>query len=161
MDYTQLRQELLDTYAQKQSFRVSIGKSIWVNYEKFNPAYNLREILADEIVIEFDTDQNTWNAIIQTAINLYNAGYHFEIYDHKGRSPHLHIHNLNIAHLEPNKRSLFKKLFIKKYVPEEYYKFVDLSLTGVHLVRIEYSPCWKNKYGIKELVYKFNPKEFL
>ena len=151
------RKELLDHYRKKQPFRVAIGKSKWIPYESFDPAYNLREVLNDEIVIEFDTDNTdiAWRGINFTAINLYKAGIVFSIWDHEGRSPHLHIHNLPIAHLEPDKRSLFKKVFIRTYVPLEYLKYVDISLTGVHLLRIEWSPCWKNKYGIKELLHEF------
>jgi len=158
-DLEQKRKELLDSYKLKQPFRVSIGKSKWLDYEEFNPEYNLREILNDEIVIEFDHDDKnlTWTAINLTAVNLLNAGISFEIYDHKGKSPHLHIHNLPIEHLEKDKLRLFKKIFIRKYVPLEYLQHVDLSLTGTHLIAIEYCYHWKNKYGVKELLYKFLP----
>ena len=154
------RKQLLDTFRFQQSFRVAIGKSTWIEYQEFNPDYNLREILDNEIVIEFDTDSDTsWIATNETAINLYNAGYSFEIWEHKGRSPHIHIHDLPITTLTPQARAMFKKLFIRKYTPQEYIRWVDLSLTGIHLVRLEYSSCWKGKYGIKELVYSFNPKQ--
>lgn len=158
-NYSELRKNLLASYRLKQQFRVSIGKSKWINYESFNEQYNLREILNDEVVIEFDTpDQNiVVPAISQTGINLVNARYTFEYWDHGGKSPHLHIHDLPIAHLEPSKRSLFKKMFIKKYVPEEYHKYVDLSLTGVHLVAIEWANHWKGCYGVKKLINTFAP----
>lgn len=154
----QLRKNLLDNYRKKQPLRVAIGKSNWLYYEpeKFNPAYNLREILNDEIVIEFDTDKELASkGIMQTAYNLALAGYSFEIWNHNGRSPHLHIHNLKdihkvtIGNLEQNKLKMFKKLFIRKYVSIDFLKYVDLTLTGIHLVRLEYSPCWKGKYDVK------------
>lgn len=155
------RKELLDEYRKKQPFRVSVGKSKWIDYNEFKPEYNLREILNDEIVIEFDSEDrnSTWEAINQTAINLYQAGYSFEIWDHNGRSPHLHIHNLPILDLNQERRQLFKKIFIRKYVPLEYLGKVDISLTGIHLVAIEFSEHWKKKYGIKKLIHKFNLKE--
>ena len=156
----QKRKDILDSFAKKQAFRVAIGTSAWINYEIFTPAYNLREILNDEVVIEFDTDRAvSLIATEKTKLNLHNAGYTFEIWDHNGRSPHIHIHNLPIANLDPKKKSTFKKLFIKKYVPLEYQIFVDSSLTGIHLIRLEYSPCWKGKYGIKELIYISNSKK--
>jgi len=131
---------------------------------------NLREVLKDEIVIEFDMPKDwkgtlkefqniSWKAINFTAINLYNAGYSFEIWNHEGKSPHLHIHDLPIKHLEKDKLREFKKFFIKKYVPKEYLEYVDFSLCGVHLVALEGVEHWKGCYGKKELINKFNPQE--
>lgn len=157
----QKRQKILDRYRQKQPFRASIGKSKWIDYTNFNPDYNLREILNDEICVEFDTKNEdlAWKGINFTAINLYQAGYIFQIWDHGGKSPHLHVHDLPITQLEPDKRRLFKKIFIRKYVPLEYLKFVDYSLTGIHLIAIEWVEHWKGCYGVKELLYEFDPLE--
>ncbi len=157
-DLEQKRKEILDSYRKKQPFRVSVGKSKWIQYESFNPSYNLREILKDEIVIEFDNDDKnlTWKGINFTAINLHNAGIEFEIWDHGGKSPHLNIHNLPIAHLEKDKLRLFKKIFIRKYVPIQYLKWADISLTGIHLLAIEWCEHWKGCYDIKKLLNKFN-----
>lgn len=160
------RKTLLDSYRIKQPFRVAIGKSKWVPYENFEEGYNLREILNDEIVIEFDTKefpgslnefQNkvSWPGINFTAVNLYLAGYEFEIWDHKGKSPHLHIHNLPIANLSLDKRTLFKKKFIEKYVPAEYLGYCDSSLCGIHLIALELAEHWKGCYGVKELLHKW------
>lgn len=153
----QKRKDLMDYYKTKQSFRVSIGKSKWINYTKFNPAYNLREILKDEIVVEFDCDDRnlTWTAINLTAVNLYNAGIHFEIWNHEGKSPHLHIHNLPISHLDKDKLRLFKKVFIRNFVPLEFLKYVDVSLCGVHLVALEYAEHWKKCYKTKLLLNRW------
>lgn len=158
---TTLRNELLDRYRQKQPFRVSIGKSKWIDYNTFDERYNLREILNDEIVIEFDTTdlEIVTRAISQTGINLRKAGYIFEYWDHKGKSPHLHIHNLPIAQLPADKRALFKKMFIRKYVPTEYLPYVDFSLTGIHLIAIEWAQHWKECYDVKKLIHVFDEKE--
>lgn len=158
------RKELLDSYRLKQPFRVWIGKSQdlkWIPYETFNPAYNLREILKDEIVIEFDTDDKNISAegINFTGINLYKAGITFEIWSHNGKSPHLHIKNLPIGDLSQDKLQLFKKIFIRKYVPKEYLAYVDFTLTGVHLIAIEWANHWKGCYDIKKLCSTFNSKE--
>lgn len=157
MDYLQLRKDLLEQYKLKQEFRVSIGKSSWVYYKNFDERYNLREILTDEIVIEFDVKNKNiaWEGINFTGLNLYKAGINFEIWDHGGKSPHLHIHNLPIKNIEIDKRALFKKLFIRKYVPRDYLQFVDISLTGIHLIALEWTNHWKGCYGIKELVNKW------
>jgi hypothetical protein len=157
-EYEKARQELLYLLSQKQSFRVATGKSTWVSYETFNPSYNLREILNDEIVIEFDSEDKeiVFQAVNQTGLNLYNAGYQFEYWDHGGKSPHLHIRDLPIEHLEADKRKLFKTMFIKKYVPSEFHKYVDFSLTGVHLIALEWTTHWKGKYGVKRLLSVFD-----
>lgn len=166
LDYQQKRKELLDFYKQKQSYKVAIGKSKeeiskWIDYENFDPKYNLRQILNDEIVIEFDTtDQNiSFMGINFTGIELYKAGISFEVWDHGGKSPHLHIHNLPIGNLSAENRITFKKLFIRKYVPKEYLQYVDYSLTGIHVIAIEWAEHWKGCYGVKILLHKFNPKE--
>lgn len=151
------RKELLDKYAEKQIFRVSVGKSKWKEYHSFNQSYNLREILNDEIVIEFDSEDRdlTWTAINLTGVNLYNAGLDFEIWEHGGKSPHIHIHNLPIGNLDKDKRTIFKKLFIRKYVPIEYLQWVDYSLTGTHLIAIEWANHWKGCYSVKRLLWRF------
>lgn len=156
-NYVQLRRERLDAYKQKQPFRVTIGKSAWQTYEKFDERYNMREILDDEIVCEFDCDdlEIVVRAISQTGLNLLNAGYVFEYWEHGGKSPHLHIHNLPIKHLSPSDRAMFKKIFLKKYVPVEYLQYVDMSLTGIHMIALEWSEHWKGCYGVKRLIQVF------
>ncbi len=155
------RKALLETYRKKQSFRVSIGKSSWVPYESFNPAYDLREILNDECVIEFDTTDKDFadKAINATAVNLYRSGLVFQIWSHGGRSMHIHIHDLPITPLIQEERTLFKKVFIRKIVDKEFLPLVDISLTGTHLIALEWQKHWKGCYGIKELIYEFNPQE--
>lgn len=152
------RKTLLETYRQKQPFRVSIGKSKWIPYDQFDERYNLREILNDEIVIEFDCDDPaiTIPATSFTGLNLYLAGYKFDWWDHGGKSPHLHVHNLPIRHLDPQKRKAYKTLFIKRYVPAEFLKYADKSLTGIHLIALEWANHWKGKYGVKQLVGSYN-----
>lgn len=156
-----LRKELLQTYLKKQPFRVAVGKSQWIPYTHFEENYNLREILNDEVVIEFDEKhfkgtleefkEFSWKATLDTGVKLYQAGYTFEIWEHGGKSPHIHIHNLPIGHLSPEKRALFKKLFIRKYVDLDFLPFVDISLTGIHLIALEWANHWKGKYKVKEL----------
>ncbi len=147
-----------------QPFRVTHGKSYWIFYEVSDTReWNLRQILDDEIVIEFDTDDKdlAWKGINFTAINLFNAGYRFEIWDHGGKSPHIHIRNCPIAHLDKDKLRSFKKFFIKKYVAKGYENCVDYSLCGIHVIALENVNHWKGKYGVKKLLHKFNPNEKL
>jgi len=169
-----LRKNILNSYRNKQKFRVSVGKTKWIDYTEFDEKYNLREILNDEIVIEFDrpgkweelTEKEkvsfknfAWRGVNFTGINLSNAGVEFEVWEHQGKSPHLHIHNLPISGLSKEKRTLFKKIFIRKYVPLDYLVAVDISLTGTHLIAIEWQNHWKGCYGVKKLVKIFDGNE--
>lgn len=157
------RKELLDYYKTKQAFRVSVGKTKWKDYQEFSPYYNLREIMNDEVVIEFDMPKNfegtladfqqiSRQAINETALNLCNAEYSFEVWEHNGKSPHLQIESLPITHLDKEQLKIFKKVFVKKYVPEEYHQYLDYSLCGVHLIALEWQKHWKGCYGVKQLV---------
>jgi hypothetical protein len=164
---------MLNLFKQKQpNFRVAYQtpnfKGKWQEYT--GQKCNLREILKDEIVIEFDMPKNfsgtlkefqniSWTAINETATNLYHAGFSFEIWEHGGKSPHLHIHNLPIKHLEKKELKEFKKFFIRKFVPKEYLEYVDFSLCGVHLIALEGVEHWKGCYSVKKLLNKWeNPQ---
>jgi hypothetical protein len=156
VEYETLRMNKLYELSQKQKFRVAIGKDTWIDYKDFDAGYNLREILKDEIVIEFDIDalEIVVPAISQTGINLNKAGYSFELWEHGGKSPHLHIHNLPLLKMNDSQRAVFKKMFIKKYVPIEYHPYVDLSLTGIHLIAMENALHWKASLPKTDKDYK-------
>ena len=165
--------KLLNELRKERPFRVAEGKSKWYQYERDMPIekyWNVREILSNEIVIEFDMPKDfegsikdfqdiSFEATNFTGINLSNAGIEFEVWDHKGKSPHIHIRNLPIAHLEKDKLKLFKKMFLKKYVPIEYHKYMDFSLCGTHLIAIEGVFHWKGKYDVKRLIHKFEKED--
>lgn len=155
------RASLLAKLSTLQTFRVAVGKSKWVQYEGFRQDYNLREILKNEVVIEFDTLQQkrAWFGTHETCINLLNAGYNFEVWDHGGKSPHIHVRGLPIGSLDGDNLRQFKKIFIRKYVPQEYLDVVDYSLTGIHLIALEYQFHWKGCYGYKILLTKFGDDE--
>ncbi len=154
---------LFHCWTTDKTFRVAIGKGKWSNYNPYNtdPEYkhdwNLREILKNEIVVEFDTDnkQLALQGIKSTAIKLINSKISFEIWSHCGKSPHLHIRNLPISHLDKVRLKEFKKFFIKKIVPSQFHNVVDLSLCGIHLVALEDCEHWKKKYGVKRLIQEW------
>lgn len=151
---------LFNCWTADKTFRVAVGKSKWSKYNPYNisPGYkhnwNLREILKNEIVIEFDNcDRDiSLEATRLTTDNLRKAQINFEIWDHEGKSPHIHIRNLDILNLDKIKLKEFKKFLIRKFVPEAYQQYVDYSLCGIHLVAIENTYHWKQKYGVKKLI---------
>jgi len=158
VDLEELRRYYLHQCKVQQPFRVSIGKSKWIWYDEFNPKYNLREILDNEIVIEFDTDNKrlaNW-ATYLTAVSLVMHKIKFEVWDHKGKCPHIHIRNLPISHLNKEQRKKFKEFFIRKVTPDMFHNIVDLSLCGIHLVAMEWCEHWKGKYSTKVLLEEFD-----
>ncbi len=165
---------------QKQPFRVCYGtatyKTSWLyfdidNYYNFSNTYsrpsldeiNLREILDSEIVIEFDDtifkgtreefkQQVSKPAITQTIANLKKDSIPFKLFDHGGKSPHLHIQNLPIGQLPKKQLKLFKETFTRHYVPLEFHKYTDFSLCGIKMIAVEFENHFKGCYGVKELI---------
>lgn len=155
-DYSKLRKQKLEHLNRDNNFRVACGKSKWTLYRDFNESINLREILPDEAVIEFDSDNTALvaEAVTATKVNLMRDNLDFTIWEHGGKSPHIQIAGLPCSELSKELRKLFKLEFMKHYVPKKYHKIMDKSLAGIHLIRLEWSECWKKKYGIKKLVFQ-------
>lgn len=117
----------------------------------------LRTTAKDEIVIEFDTETRAEGLYRcrRALINLDNAGYSFFAYDHKSRSFHIHIYNIEgLAKLPYEVRMKYKKLFLEKYA-----KTADMAMTKDHqLIALEYAPHFKHG-NVKELVgFEYNYK---
>lgn len=106
-----------------------------------------RMIKRDEIVFDFDNRENGFYGINFTGINLASAGYHFEIYYAEGqKSPHIHVKGiLGLSDLDKNQLKQYKKLFMKRYAPKEYWEFMDIQLIGNHRIAEE-----------NKLHYKYN-----
>lgn len=117
-----------------------------------------RYILANEIVIEFDDPCPDFNiAMYDTISRLIYAGYNMELWHANGmKCMHLHIKNINgLAELDDNIRRRYKELFLKNYVNNEFFQYVDLALCGKHRIAEEEKPHWK--YGtIKEPIAHYN-----
>lgn len=88
-------------------------------HEIFNPmkAYKHRQGLPNEIRIEFDYKDahKSWEAINYVGINLNKLGYSFAVYyTEGGRSPHIHIYNLDeLEELNIEQRKIYREEFIK------------------------------------------------
>ena len=125
-------------------------------FEEFKKNKNLRHIKDNEIVFDVDNRNLGFEAINFIGVNLYKAGYKFEIYYAEGqKSPHLHIKDIHYLDLEEEQLKKYKELFIKKYTPKEYLEFADFSLCAKHLVAEENKAHFKYK-TIKRLLGVFN-----
>ena len=131
----------------------------WEDYRdcNYNPNINLIEIAGNELIIEFDeeskiekskksTQEQRIKAIEETIANIEKDNIGYELFDHKGKCPHLEIR------LNKNATKEEKEGIIKYYVPIDSWEFADTSLCGEnHLIAVRYAKHWK--YGtIKELV---------
>ncbi len=116
-----------------------------------------RWIKPDEIVFDFDDINWGFHGINFTGINLCNADYYFQIwYCEGGKSPHLHVKNIQgLEDLRGEQLQQYKKLFMRKYAPAKYLKFLDIQLTGKHRIAEENRPHYK--YGtVKRLCGVWN-----
>lgn len=147
------RKQHLDWLKEQGSFRAvpsinTTWKSDKFLYHYFKPELVLREVLPHEIIIEFDgyeghTRAEAVRLVKETCRKLSEAEFQYIVFDHEGKSPHIHIFIEGLDKLPYEKRTDYKKAFIKKYstCPEK----TDMSLCGSHLVALEYAPHFK--YG--------------
>ena len=160
---------LLEQYAKKQRFRY--GQTV---HDKWGQQYYkksidgsrviLREILNDEIVIEFDGQQYIENygldkfrkaaetLINKTIENLKSRAFSFRAYDHGGKCPHIHLFLSGLNKHEGAELKTIKEKFIESVIPEtpELISY-DASLCGTHLIAMEYQPHWK--YGTVKQIF--------
>lgn len=125
--------------------------------ECFRARNNLKWIAQNEIIFDMDDRQLGFEAINFIGVNLYYAGYKFEIWFAEGqKSPHLHIKDiLGLENLTPEQLKEYKWAIIEKYCPQEYLSFADKTLSGKHLVAEENKPHFKY-HTIKKLLGTWN-----
>jgi len=114
---------------------------------------NLRSIMDDEIVIEFDTnDRNFADKLVRISLRRLKAnGYKYFVYDAKGRSPHIHLYRVvGLEALDVEVRREYITLFFDKYFE---WSEADCSTarTQGHLIAMENKPHFKHK-NVMELV---------
>lgn len=116
----------------------------------------LRTVLPNEIIIEFDGEEDENERLLGEVIRRLHGNYTFCVYYHGGRSPHIHIYNiLGLELLGKDKRQQYKRLFLNKYAP---YDSVDTTLAGDHLVALEFKPHFKHE-TVKECIAYYNHLE--
>lgn len=121
---------------------------------RFSPDLRLRTVLDGEIVVEYDGIERNESIknITLTCGRLREAGYTYEVFDHGGVSPHIHLYIPELVNLPQDRRQEYKRLFLDKYAKD--FIHADMSLTGIHLIALEFAPHWKTKYNgaIKERI---------
>ena len=116
----------------------------------------LRTVLPDEIIIEFDGEEDENERLVGEVTRRLHGSYSFAVFEHGGRSHHIHIYNvIGLDVLGAEKRRTYKKLFLNKYAP---YDSVDTTLTGEHLVALEFRPHFKHGV-LKDCIAYYNHVE--
>lgn len=115
-------------------------------YRTFSPQLVLRELLPGEIVIEFDgyegqSREEAERLVALTCDKLDADGLHYIVFDHWGKSPHIHLWVAGLEGLSKDRRRAYKEAFIRKYAGDPAK--ADMSLAGEHLIATEYLFHWK------------------
>lgn len=134
---------------------------------------NVREMLPDELVIEFDersaaenvprelVRSHAFNAVLDLckAFDAWGKGYH--VTDHGGVSPHFRTRIIGLTDEEPRLRCKYKEEFANALLENTGFRSklvkLDRSLlrSKSKLLPLEDAPHWKTKYdGAKERVIK-------
>ncbi len=133
-------------------------------YDCYKEVKNLKEIPANEIVLDCDHREFGDITLRRMGMILSVEGYRLEIYKAEGQKSY-HIHIKNIPHIEelPKKQNkLYKELFLKKYMkriteilgyePEGLEKMDFTLCVPNHLVAEEYKTHFKYKTEKKLIV---------
>jgi len=124
----------------------------------------LRPIQDSEIVLEYDnvSNQKGKELSFKAQQKLKQDDCSFVVYDHNGKSPHIHILIPELKDLKEDVRVEYKKEFIKKYSCS--HPNVDLSLTSKRKLIakegiIHYKKYLQEKgtedYSVKEIVFDY------
>lgn len=128
---------------------MAINKEILFNQAHKGISTYLRPISLNEIIIEFDNVERSEGLRLaqQTLKKLETAGVQAELYDHNGKSPHIHIKNIEgLAELSKEERETYKEAFIKFYAADPTK--ADYSLTrDNHLIALENAIHFKRILG--------------
>lgn len=123
------------------------------------------QIKKDEIVAEYDdcTREEGLMFSRETLGKLKQDGYRAIMYDHKGKSPHIHIENINgLSDLKDEVRLRYKEAFLKKYSVDDR---IDISLAATKKLiaapnQLHYKIKLEGKhYGIKKEIEVINDLE--
>lgn len=125
-------------------------RDAWL-YHHYDPRLRLREVLPQEVVIEFDgyasdldvdaLREEAEGLAMRTCDNLDRDRVRYIVFDHGGKSPHIHVLIDGLQDLDPAARKQYKEAFVRKYAAEPAK--ADLSLCGEHLIATEYALHWK------------------
>lgn len=132
---------------------------------------NLREILPEEVIIEFDKVAEVEDSVARQESEKYmdqvknyciSQNYNFKITDHKGISPHLRIifNGLQYHDFQYIREYKLRTLQIISNNIDFQSNIIEFDYSLINtehkLISLEHQPHWKQKYGgaIEEVVYE-------
>lgn len=156
IEMSKLKLNILKYLNSKELIQVARVNENKTNKKKkgLKPEAILREIAKDEIVIEYDTlSRDRAMACLNITIRkLEHNKYNFVVYDHNGRSPHIHIYSINgLDAMDSLMITEYKRAFLEKYsnFPETD---MGLNTSSSHLVAMEFKPHFKHNV-VKDIIY--------
>lgn len=147
------KSELFDYFKKQNVFDVTILQQPRKNNVSFTGLGNHRSVALNEIVIEHDSPnkQRALWCSRMTIARLRMAGYNFFVYSFFGRSPHIHVYNINGL----NEQSFefikeYKRQFLKKYSPFPETD-IGVNTSKNHLIASEFKKHYKHG-NVKKLI---------
>lgn len=130
-------------------------------YNCFKNWKNLRLISRNEIVLDCDNKEFGDLGIKQVGLMMSIKGYKLEVWNHGGKSYHIHIKDIpHISKLSDKSNKLYKELITKRYIAEakcyvgnkHYFKDFDFSVCRINnLIAEENKPHHRSK-KVKKLI---------
>lgn len=117
------------------------------SYDTIRDQAKLRTIATDEIVIEFDCDRLRALKLCKDTVRRLKANnYDYYVFDHNGRSPHIHVYNVPLLKYDEDIRKEYIRLFLGKYTGSLSLKnkVVDTSLISNSLIAMEFKEHFKH-----------------
>ena len=109
-----------------------------MTYNNFLKSKNFRIQEKDEIIMDID-DRTEMGSMcfMETGMKLVQEGYHIELWYSDGqKQPHIHIKKIvGLDSLTKEEGTEYRKLFFRKYIPEEYWndKIPDYSISETYV----------------------------
>lgn len=142
-------------YLSGQVVRLATSEYKRFEGKPLNPLATHRQIMRDEVVIEYDYEPDVNEHETQVALyKLEAAGYRVHVYDHGGRSKHIHIYGIKgLDELDDELREEYKFVFLSLFAGAN----CDKSLKGsAHLIACEFREHYKTG-NVKRLTKIINP----
>lgn len=127
----------------------------------FNPSWDTRDILLDEIILELEkgTPEQNARATFETILNLQKLQIEFYVFYAEGmRTPHIHIYGMLPEVCDWVEKELACLIFARKVVPMEYFHLLDTALFSQHTISLEFSKHYKHGTMLR-CIWSYSPKE--
>jgi hypothetical protein len=115
--------------------------------------YNHREILFNEVVLDFDDKDFDTNLVNAKEVMLKMDADQVTYYAYKTGGKGIHLHTFWNGMDKVKDISLMKRTIMKYYA---WGMNIDYQLSGKHLVRMEYGVYEKTRKNIKEPLFEFH-----